>query len=80
MDCAKSLEMLSEYRAGSLEEAELVFVRTHLSACKDCHGVFEDLNLIVQAALALRNQNGSIAYPDEQVVWQRLSLGKNIIH
>jgi anti-sigma factor ChrR (cupin superfamily) len=79
MDCAKSLEMLSEYRAGSLEEAESVFVRTHLSACKDCNGVFEDLNLIVQAALVLRNQNG-IAYPDEHAVWQRLSLGKNIIH
>ena len=79
MDCAKSLEMLSEYRAGSLEETELVFVRTHLSSCKDCHGVFEDLNLIVQAALTLRNQNG-IAYPDENAVWQRLPLGKNIIH
>ncbi len=79
MDCAKSLELLSEYRAGSLEETEVVFVRTHLSSCKDCHGVFEDLNLIVQAALTLRNQNG-IAYPDENAVWQRLPLGKNIIH
>ena len=79
MDCAKSLEMLSEYRAGSLEETELVFVRTDLSSCKDCHGVFEDLNLIVQAAHTLRNQNG-IAYPDENAVWQRLPLGKNIIH
>jgi predicted anti-sigma-YlaC factor YlaD len=79
MDCAKSLEMLSEYRSGSLEETESVFVRTHLSSCKDCHGVFEDLDLIVQAALALRNQNG-IAYPDENAVWQRLPLGKNIIH
>ena len=79
MDCAKSLEMLSEYRAGSLQETELVFVKSHLSSCKDCHGVFEDLNLIVQAALSLRNQNG-IAYPDENAVWQRLPLGKNIIH
>ena len=79
MDCAKSLEMLSEYRAGSLEETESVFVRTHLSSCKDCHGVFEELNLIVQAALTLRNQNG-IAYPDENAVWQRLPLGKNIVH
>jgi len=71
--------MLSEYRAGALAESESVFVQTHLTACKECHGVFEELNLIVQAAASLRNQNG-IAYPDENAIWQRLPLGKSIIH
>jgi predicted anti-sigma-YlaC factor YlaD len=79
MDCAKSLELLSEYRAGALAESESVFVQTHLTACKECHGVFEELDIIVQAAISLRNQNG-IAYPDENAIWQRLPLGKSIIH
>jgi predicted anti-sigma-YlaC factor YlaD len=79
MDCSKSLELLSEYRAGALEESELILVRTHLSGCEDCDGVFKDLELILQAAASLRNSNG-FAYPDENVVWQRLSLSKGPIH
>lgn len=78
MDCAKSLELLSEYRVGALEESELVLVRTHLSDCPDCDVVFKDLELILQAVAALRNSNG-IAYPDESAVWQRLSL-KSVVH
>ncbi|MDQ3804060.1 MAG: zf-HC2 domain-containing protein [Acidobacteriota bacterium] len=79
MDCSKSLELLSEYRAGALEESESILVRTHLSACEDCDGVFKDLELILQAAASLRNANG-FAYPDENVVWQRLSLSKGPVH
>ena len=78
MDCARSIELLSEYSAGSLGEDDSVFVRTHLSACADCDGVFQDLKLIVQTALALRSENG-IAYPDEEVLWQRLSA-RRIVH
>ncbi len=78
MDCARSIELLSEYNAGSLGEDENVFVRTHLTACADCNGVFEDLKLIVQIALALRNENG-IAYPDEEALWQRLSA-RRVVH
>ncbi len=78
MDCAKSLELLSEYRVGALAETELVFVRTHLTSCKECHGVFEELDLIIQAAASMRNQNG-IAYPDEEILWQRLSA-RRVVH
>lgn len=78
MDCAKSLELLSEYNAGSLGEDDSVFVRTHLTACADCDGVFRDLKLIVQAATAMRSENG-IAYPDEDTLWQRLNA-RRVVH
>ena len=78
MDCAKSIELLSDYSAGSLGDEDSIFVRTHLGACVDCDGVFRDLKLIVETALAMRSENG-IAYPDEEVLWQRLSAGR-IVH
>jgi anti-sigma factor ChrR (cupin superfamily) len=78
MDCSRSIELLSEYSAGSLGEDERLFVITHLSACADCDGVFQDLKLIVQTALSMRNENG-IAYPDEDSLWQRLSASR-IVH
>jgi anti-sigma factor ChrR (cupin superfamily) len=78
MDCAKSIELLSEYSAGSLGDDDILFVQTHLTACADCDGVFHDLKLIVQTALAMRSENG-IAYPDEEVLWQRVSASR-IVH
>lgn len=72
MDCSKSLELLSDYHIGALEESEIILVRTHLSGCETCDCVFKDLELILQAAAVLRNTNG-FAYPDENVVWQSLS-------
>ncbi len=78
MDCARSIELLSEYDAGLLGDDDSVFVREHLSLCADCDGVFHDLKLIVQTALAMRSENG-IAYPDEEALWQRLSANR-IVH
>ena len=78
MDCDRSIELLSEYSAGSLGDDDSIFIRTHLSACADCDGVFRDLKLIVQTAFAMRSENG-IAYPDEEVLWQRLSANR-ILH
>ncbi len=78
MDCARSIELLSEYTAGSLGEDDVIFVRTHLTGCADCNGVFEDLKLIVQTALSMRSENG-IAYPDEEVLWQKVST-RRIVH
>ena len=78
MDCARSIELLSEYNAGSLADGDSVFIREHLSICTDCDGVFQDLKLIVQTALAMRSENG-IAYPDEDGLWQRLSAGR-VVH
>jgi len=78
MDCARSIELLSEYTAGSLGEDDSVFVRTHLTACADCNGVLEDLKLIVQTAFAMRSQNG-IAYPDEEILWQKVT-SRRVVH
>ena len=78
MDCARSIELLSEYDAGLLGDDDKLFVITHLSTCADCDGVFQDLKLIVQTALAMRSENG-IAYPDEEALWQRLSAHR-IVH
>ena len=78
MDCDRSIELLSEYSAGALGADEVVFIQTHLTACADCDGVFQDLKMIVQTALAMRSENG-IAYPDEEVLWQRVS-SRRIVH
>jgi hypothetical protein len=78
MDCDRSIELLSEYSAGSLGDDDVIFVKTHLTGCVDCDGVFQDLKLIVQTAIAMRSENG-IAYPDEEVLWQRVSASR-IVH
>jgi hypothetical protein len=78
MDCSRSIELLSEYTADTLGENDKIFVSTHLLNCTDCNGVFEDLRLIVQTATLLRSENG-IAYPDEELLWQRVSVGR-IVH
>lgn len=78
MDCARSIELLSDYDAGLLGEDDIIFVRTHLSTCADCDGVFRDLKLIVQMAFAMRSENG-IAYPDEETLWQRLNANR-VVH
>ena len=78
MDCARSIELLSEYSAGSLGDDDITFVRTHLTACADCDGVLRELTLIVQTAVAMRSENG-IPYPDEEALWQRLSANR-VVH
>lgn len=79
MDCARSIELLSEYTADSLGDNDKIFVSTHLLDCVDCKGVFEDLRLIVQTATLLRSTENGIAYPDEEILWQRVSIGR-IVH
>jgi hypothetical protein len=79
MDCARSIELLSEYTADTLGENDKIFVHTHLLDCVDCKGVFEDLRLIVQTATLLRAENNGLAYPDEELLWQRVSVGR-IVH
>ncbi|MBA3805065.1 MAG: zf-HC2 domain-containing protein [Acidobacteria bacterium] len=79
MDCDKSIELLSEYSVGSLGEDDSVFVKTHLITCPDCEGVLKDLALIVQTASVMRSDNG-LAYPDEEILWQRVSVGRRITH
>ncbi len=79
MDCARSIELLSEYTADTLGENDKILVSTHLLDCADCKGVFEDLRLIVQTATLLRAENNGIAYPDEELLWARVSA-RRIVH
>ena len=79
MDCARSIELLSEYTAETLGENDKILVSTHLLDCVDCKGVFEDLRLIVQTATLLRSTENGIAYPDEELLWARVSAHR-IVH
>ncbi len=79
MDCAKSLEMLSEFHDGALNEALKAEVQTHLVLCNPCAGVFRDLDTIVLAAAALHTDS-EVAFPDENLIWQRMSFSNRTIH
>ena len=76
LDCTKSLELLSDYRDGSLDEVEVVLVRSHLDGCPPCTGIFHDLEVIVITARSLSSEE-SIAFPDENIIWQRIGTGRN---
>jgi hypothetical protein len=72
MDCARSIELLSDYDACLLGDEDVVLVRTHLSACEGCDGVFGDLRLIIRTAMEMRSAD-AIAYPDVEVIWLLVS-------
>jgi anti-sigma factor RsiW len=78
-DCAKSLAMLSEFRDGALDEERRSLVRAHLAHCPPCDGVFKDLDTIIIAAQVLREEK-EISFPDENLLWQRMSLDGPTIH
>ena len=78
MDCAKYLELLSDYCDGALDADTRHLVQTHLKDCIPCDGVSRELDSIVRTAVILRSE--TISFPDEEVIWQRLSLTKQIIH
>ncbi len=73
MNCSQTVELLSEYYVEALDETTIVEVKTHLLECQPCDGVYEDMTLIVTTARILRNGD-HLSYPDEQVLWQRLSV------
>lgn len=80
MDCEESVALLSELHAGTLEESRAILVRRHLTDCPPCCGVFDDIQAIVLTATSLgRDQNG-LEFPDEDEVWQRITLVKRTIH
>ena len=78
MDCAKYLELLSDYCDGALDADTRALVQTHLKDCIPCDGVSRDLDSIARTAIILRTE--SISFPDEETIWRRLSLTKQIIH
>ncbi len=78
MNCEESIELLSDYHAGELDETNQSGVKAHLEKCLPCAGVYTELTVIVETASVLRFENG-IAYPDEHVVWRRMSLTRTAV-
>ena len=78
-DCERSLGLLSDMRDGLLGDGDAAWVRTHLDGCGECNGIFLDLELIVTAALSLRQENG-LSYPDEQLLWERIGARRRTVH
>lgn len=79
MDCAESLGLLSDFRDGALAEPHRSLVNQHLSLCPPCMGIFQDIDLIVVTARAFSSDNG-ISYPDENAVWERITITKRAVH
>ncbi|CDM65016.1 anti-sigma factor family protein [Pyrinomonas methylaliphatogenes] len=79
MDCERSLELLSEYHAGTLEDVEMLEIRAHLQVCSPCADVFHDLILIVETARSLCGAD-TIRYPDEDELWRRLGIANRALH
>ncbi len=79
VDCDKSLELLSDLRDGLLAESEMTLIRAHLDGCVGCKDVFIDIELIVSIASTLHTENG-LAYPDEEILWQRIGVKRSTVH
>lgn len=72
MNCTESLGLLSEFYENSLDEGATTQVRTHLTRCGECAGIYEELTVIVRASHELRSEE-TIVFPDENLIWQRIS-------
>ncbi len=75
MDCARSIELLSDFREDALDGEVYLLVQIHLVECPPCANVFSELTIIIVAAADLRD-NAGIPFPDESVLWRRLALAK----
>ena len=80
MNCEESVALLSEFHVGTLDETTSAMVSEHLARCLPCAEVLNDIDTIVVTASALRAEGEFISFPDENVVWQRLTLSKRTIH
>jgi len=74
MDCVESIALLSEYHDGALGEPSSAQVQEHLLICLECHGVFNDLEVIVTRTRVLLHGGQGITYPDEVMIWRRMNL------
>ena len=80
MECEESVALLSELHAGNLEESTALLIRRHLADCPPCCDVFEDLQTIVITATSLGKSHDGLEFPDEDVVWQRITMIKRTVH
>lgn len=80
MECEESVALLSELHAGTIEESTAILIRRHLADCPPCCGVFEDIQTIVTTATSLNEANDGLEFPDEEVIWQRITVVKRTVH
>jgi predicted anti-sigma-YlaC factor YlaD len=80
MDCDESVELLSELHAGTLEESRALLVRRHLTDCPPCCGVYEDIQTIIVTATTLGKSYDGLEIPDENQVWQRITVVRRTLH
>ncbi len=76
MNCVESLELLSEYHAGVLDEILKREVYSHLEACVPCKHIMVDIEIIVETAHVLRDSSDGVSFPDENVIWSRIRFFK----
>jgi len=74
MNCIESLKLLSEYYDQTLGENVREEITFHLSDCPPCHGLYRDLQLIIEAANILREKFEVVSYPDENIIWRRIEV------
>lgn len=80
MDCEESVALLSELHAGTIEESTALMIRRHLADCPPCCGVYDDLQTIVVTATSLRQSHDQLEFPDEDAIWQRITLVRRTVH
>ncbi len=80
MDCARSVELLSEFHAGALDESDKAGVAAHLAECPPCDGIYLEITLIIETAVVLRESEETIVFPDEIALWQRMNLTKRAVY
>lgn len=80
MDCEESVALLSELHAGTLEESTTLLIRRHLADCPPCCGVFEDIQTIIITATSLNEAHDGLEFPDEDAIWQRITVVKRTVH
>lgn len=80
MNCAESLELLSEFHADALDEILRREIHTHLEACAPCKYIMVDIEIIVETAHVLRESSDGVSFPDENIIWSRISFFKGQSH
>jgi predicted anti-sigma-YlaC factor YlaD len=78
MECEESVELLSELHAGSLEETRAILVRRHLADCPPCCDVYDELQTIVITAPSLGHSSDTLEFPDENIIWQRITVRRTV--
>ncbi len=55
--CQEVVDLLSDYLAGELSEAEIAAIRKHLEGCANCESFFDSLKIAVRMTKKLRAED-----------------------